>query len=73
MCGEVIKIVFGDLEEHEIERLLLESGRVTLEDSLMDAIDNKIALHESFLKGLDMEAEHVSIPKYVSSTTVNSI
>jgi hypothetical protein len=44
-----------------------------LEDSLFDAIDNKIALHESFLKGLEMEAEHVSTPKYVSSTTVNSI
>lgn len=45
ICSEGLRLFFGNMSEEDISKILLENGRVIMEDSLIDAIENKIKQH----------------------------
>lgn len=41
MSASILKLLFGNISNDELSKILFENGRFRLEDNLIDAISNK--------------------------------
>ncbi|EAR89190.1 hypothetical protein TTHERM_01253350 (macronuclear) [Tetrahymena thermophila SB210] len=72
VCENAIKLIFGNLDNAEITKILLENGLVIMNRSILEQIMNRTQANRIHLSGIQQDIEYSTFKKDITSYSINN-
>ncbi|KAL4462870.1 hypothetical protein ABPG72_011126 [Tetrahymena utriculariae] len=72
ICENALKLIFGNLDNAEITKILLENGLVMMNRSILEQIMNRTQANRIHLSGIQQDIEYTTFKKDITSYSINN-